>query len=126
MSTTETRSIADLCPSALIRVALEDLETCEQDPHYKIYMNDWHSTFGDQCDVCLAGAVMAQSLGAPRNCDLTPVGFTAEVETRLFALDSFRKGYVHADCPAANSLGQSAQSQNTKLPPTNSKPTCAN
>jgi hypothetical protein len=52
-----------LLPSALIRVALEDLAKCEAQPDkFKVEMNWWYKppcNEGDVCHVCMAGAVIA-------------------------------------------------------------------
>lgn len=98
-------------PSELIRVALVDLEKCEADPRYLINMGSWHSPTCDtddcescardrkaankpngRCYVCLAGAVMAQSLDtSPRKAGYP--GSFAEA-AKLRALNDFRVGSV--------------------------------
>ena len=57
-------------PSALIRVALDDLKKCMGDPTYEINMAKWHKPLANQgnsalCSVCLAGAVLAQTFKIP-------------------------------------------------------------
>lgn len=56
-------------PSELIRLALKDLRKTErQFWKYKIDMDIWHSgktSTLSRCSVCLAGAVMAQTLKTP-------------------------------------------------------------
>jgi hypothetical protein len=85
-------------PSALIRVALEDLEKCEKDPRYEISMGDFHFAYQNKCYVCLAGAVIAQTLGAGHQRDCGPTALVRmgmEREARaMYALDSFRVGRV--------------------------------
>lgn len=53
--------------SDLLVVALADLKTCEEDDKYRINMTKWHkpTLSGHHCEVCLAGAVMAQTLRTP-------------------------------------------------------------
>ena len=80
-------------PSELIRLALSDLRKCEADPDYTTDMSSWHEPGRNTCYVCLAGAVMAKSLGADRYHDLEPMSF-ADVEYLLFALDHFRVGDI--------------------------------
>jgi len=48
----------------LIRIAVKDLTLCEANPTYMINMDEWHTpnTDASRCCVCLAGAVMAQTL----------------------------------------------------------------
>lgn len=76
--------------SDLIRVALADLETIEADPRYMIDMEMWHKP-NSHCKVCLAGAVMAARVDAPKE-DLVPSSFGRHTGVRLSALNEFRKG----------------------------------
>lgn len=80
-------------PSALIRLALRDLEKCEQSKNYQIEMGAWHEPNG-KCSVCLAGAVMAQSLYGERSKAFIPSDFGPN-ELKLRALDDFRCGYIN-------------------------------
>ena len=92
-------SLPDL-PSELIEVALRDLEKAEQDPRYDIRMTTWHlggagrvnakARARAQCVVCQAGAVMAFSLGAPINADMTPSRYDDETRGKLSAINEFR------------------------------------
>ena len=59
-------------PSELIRLALSDLEECEQDPKYAVDMGSWHRPVGAQCLVCLAGSVMAKTMKVPQHNFETP------------------------------------------------------
>lgn len=79
--------------SALIRVAVADLEKVESDRQYKVKMSSWHCPVAGRCEVCLAGAVMAMSLGAPVGASCLPNGFEDE-DRGLRALDYVRQGYV--------------------------------
>lgn len=79
-------------PSQLIRVALRDLEKCERSRLYHVDMLDWHRPNG-HCRVCLAGAVMAKSLGVPHNIKISPFDFEGEVMQKLRALNFFRCGF---------------------------------
>ena len=91
-------------PSELIRVALADLEKCEADKRYAIYMGRWHEPLNDVvrtgvdghvCAVCLAGAVMAQSLGTPVEASAEPVALKShDIVNKLYALDDFRIGDI--------------------------------
>ena len=97
-------------PSELIRVALADLAKCELDPRYRINMGTWHKptdTEEAECMVCLAGAVMAKSLGAPMSMKYTPSVYAPDdVSTqKLYALDLFRTGEVIAACERLESCG---------------------
>ena len=44
----------------LLEMALGDLEACEADPQYRINMSTWLQKTPRGCQVCLAGAVIAQ------------------------------------------------------------------
>lgn len=90
--------------SGLLEVALRDLEAVEADPNYRVNMQVWHQ-FSEStlcCEVCLAGAVMAKSLGLPPDGRTGDMGLweTEErkhllsLERKLNALDSLRKGQV--------------------------------
>ena len=94
--------ITKLKPSELIRVALSDFLTCDEDPRYVICTNVWHSTLWrstslDQgCHVCLAGAVMAKTLDSICGRDLYPESFSAGIAKSLSALDLLRMGEVRS------------------------------
>ena len=87
-------------PSELIRVALADLRACEDDHRYVVDMGDWHAPITDDsgrevCSVCLAGAVMAQTLRVPREQPIYSAGLrhhSRGVKDGLYALDCFRRG----------------------------------
>jgi hypothetical protein len=90
-------------PSQLIRLALADLRKVEEDPKYTVNMGSWHE--GDPyhdaiCPVCLAGAVMAKTIGVSRDEDVTPsdlmrFGRISKADRdALVALDFFRTGNV--------------------------------
>jgi hypothetical protein len=89
-------------PSGLLRRALEDLERCRQDPRYEIDMGVWHLSFAPGvCTVCLAGAVMAQTLEIPPDNKVVPYDLVLQygrewevVVMKLRALNQFRIGYV--------------------------------
>ena len=92
-------SISHLKPSALIRHSLTDLSLCEQDPQYSVSMSAWHGPYsrtnGDSsCEVCLAGAVMAQSLDAAPGREHEPTDFGPETCRSLYALNELRLGRV--------------------------------
>ena len=102
MSTTTT-TLPSL-PSALIRLALNDLLACERDEGYRVSMTCWHVPVYPRmyhrgqmvCQVGLAGAVLAKTLRVPReqfiySADLDQYG---RVEGGLRALDFFRLGEI--------------------------------
>ena len=73
--------------SELLTTAINDLEACEAADGYSIDMNVWHQWDGGHqtCAVCLAGAVMAQTLEFPQksNADFG----NADLGTHMAALD---------------------------------------
>lgn len=81
-------------PSELIRLALADLRKCEADPAYGIDMGLWHEPIDGVCYVDLAGAVMAQRLGADKLAEYGPEDFDRETEKKLKALGRLQWGVV--------------------------------
>lgn len=91
-----TRELPDKL-SALILVALEDLEKAEASSRYNISMAIWHLPKQDRpCGVCLAGSVMAFSLGADPNEPCTPSDYSSRIEDKLCALNMVRSGQLSA------------------------------
>jgi len=80
-------------PSELIRLALDDLKKCEKSKKYKIDMWKWHESNGE-CAVCLAGAVMAQTLKVKRKRDIVPSHFPEDIKNKLMSLNFLRQGYI--------------------------------
>jgi hypothetical protein len=84
-------------PSALIRVALEDLAQVEKMKKvYRVNMMTFHELdwFDNRCHVCFAGAVMAQTLGSDPNKRTFPEDFDDGIRGKLRALDHFRLGCI--------------------------------
>lgn len=103
METNEsTQQLPDL-PSELLRLALSDLRKCEQDPTFRIDMGVWLLPAGvntlfersyDQCSVCLAGSVMAQTLKHPLGLSGGPSDWRFDTSRKLRVLNSFRMGNI--------------------------------
>ena len=91
-------------PSRLIRVALADLSAIEADDRYVVDMSEWHRPAYDDdrgrkvCSVCLAGAVLAKTVGVPHKQTISTADLDQydRVEGRLRALDFFRLGEISA------------------------------
>ena len=87
-------------PSELIRLALADLRAIEDDDGYVVDMCNWHWPTMDNrgrkvCLVCLAGAVIAQTLDVPREQAISIDDLDSNrVGERLRALDFFRLGEI--------------------------------
>lgn len=78
-------------PSALIRVALKDLDRVERNKKYRVDMNVWHEPNG-QCAVCFAGAVMTRAIPPTENYLFSK--FPRDMEAKFDALDSLRGGLI--------------------------------
>lgn len=77
----------------LWEIALEDLKICEADPFYDINMNVWHRINGNQCQICVAGAVIAKRLGTLYS-ETCLVDFDLDTQRKLNAIDALRRGEV--------------------------------
>ncbi len=85
-------------PSALITLAMNDLNRVERLKNYLIDMDVWHKTYFRDimkvCRVCFAGAIMSQTLKADPEDLREPEMYNGDTEGKLRALDSFRCGYI--------------------------------
>ena len=90
---TETDTLPDKL-SDLIEVALDDLEKTAVDPRYRVNMNTWHTPHKGVCHVCLAGAVMAQTLKLDPVVDYVRDRSLYAVDRKLSALNNVRLGSV--------------------------------
>lgn len=93
--TTKTKTLPKK-PSALLSLALGDFDKVKRRKGYQIDMGAWHSyqDYGDICEVCLAGAVMACSLGEVRTNSCHPKSLLESPRRQLLALDWLREGHV--------------------------------
>ena len=89
-------NIASLSPSDLLLSALSDLAKCEADPNYRVDMRFWHksNSIDGICEVCLAGAVMVNSLHVPAANSYLPEDFDHNTKNALRALNCFREGNI--------------------------------
>ncbi len=80
--------------SALLQLALRDLKKCEKQPEYEVDMATWHERVSAMniCYVCLAGAVMAQTLGVGPGKTCLPSNFSDEWKEAFFRIDNCRGG----------------------------------
>jgi hypothetical protein len=90
-------------PSALIRLAVEDIEKCEADPNFKIEMSAWVSmALSGRCEVCAAGAILVQNAKHGLNAMVAdmvawadgPLPSYVEFPTFMYAVDAFRCGHI--------------------------------
>ena len=85
-------------PSALLRLALNDLAKVERDKRFVVNMGEWFLSNG-HCQVCMAGSVMAKTIGVPigervdawDNMTFCLDDFPAKVYSKLCALNEFRQ-----------------------------------
>ena len=80
--------------SDLIQLALDDVDKCEKDGRYVIDMDNWHQPGVKKCHVCLAGAVMAQTLKCDINKQVQRSLLSVEWNSAMIALDKVREGYL--------------------------------
>jgi hypothetical protein len=88
----QPRSLADW-----FELALSDVRACKEDPRYRISMCDWHDPGVRQCNVCLAGAVLARTLKADPAKHVVPYWTTAPdsaISDLLLAINSLRQGLI--------------------------------
>ena len=129
--TKNARALRDPLPkklSALLQIALTDLEKVEKNKRYQINMGDWH--YQEQkagrrvvkpCSVCMAGSVLAMSLdikptetvefwnrdtgngnGVWTRNGATKQAYPRSVEKKLYAINNLREGDIVA---AAKNVG---------------------
>lgn len=81
----------------LLTLALDDLEEIEKDSRYRVCMANFHgpSKGGDKCQVCLAGAVMANTFKTDHTKVQMPHDFSSATDNALRALDSLRQGHIY-------------------------------
>ncbi len=76
----------------LWEIALEDLKKCADDyTRFTINMNLYYENRGGYCQVCAAGAVIAQRFKPSRRL-MCPSDFEPRISTRLRAIDYLRRG----------------------------------
>lgn len=101
-ATTTTTARPDLGAmklSDLIDLAVRDCQACEADPGILLRMGDWHAPqvrADGVCLVCMAGAVMDQTLRVRRDEYVVPSAkrFTPGETRALRAIDGVRRGLI--------------------------------
>ena len=82
--------------SDLLDLAVSDAIKCEEDPRYRLNMDTYHTPEKDGCHVCLAGAVMAQTMGAKPTLTKRPWSWHLEAEgdyNPFRKIDAMRSGF---------------------------------
>lgn len=86
--------------SSLLRQAVADLRAIEKNKVYTVDMDRFHypalgfNKTARTCHVCLAGAVMARTLGANPKARMDPFEYSRDTEAKLNALDALRRGQI--------------------------------
>ncbi len=86
-------------PSKLLRLAVKDLKAIRRRKGYDIKMSIWHDgtdadgNAGTTCSVCMAGAVMANTLKVPRTLNFEPDNCSPN-SSKLYAINYFRTGEI--------------------------------
>lgn len=86
-------------PSELLKIAINDFKEVLKDPAYLVNMSDWHKFNGVQCEVCLAGSVIAKTLGMNELKEYTPFSsFGNDNQNKFLALNAIRMGRLKEAC----------------------------
>jgi len=83
--------------SDTIDLALVDLVKAEKSPGYAVEMCEWHNpTVSGICEVCLAGSVMAFTLGVTKDDSCAPSSLDQPLDGKLSALEEIRCGDIYS------------------------------
>ena len=87
----ETWSLAEL-----MTMAIDDMEALVDNELYIFQAYDWHigSNYHSECSICLAGAVMANRLGATPSKSVSPDDYDRDTRLKLQALNCTRGGHL--------------------------------
>lgn len=79
--------------SDLLQLAFDDLLIVSKDDRYTLHMEKWHepATYTGTCYVCMAGAVMANTMKVPVDMSDSPLHYKNQ-KWFLLAIDSMRIG----------------------------------
>lgn len=84
--------------SQLLRIAVKDAQKCSKSRKYMLDMSQWHAgrvNSYDTCQVCMAGAVMAQTLKSDCNISYIPEDFGDSANKKLGCINSMRSGCIN-------------------------------
>ena len=95
--TTEDIDITRIPRSALLRLAVEDACTIGATPGYVLDMWEYHTPVGDNCHVCMAGAVIARRAGTDPGTYRVPGSFPEAVADTMRWIDLTRRGRTGSD-----------------------------
>jgi hypothetical protein len=93
----------------LLKIACEDAQRLELNPRYRLNMGEWHNPRSALvCEVCMAGAVMARTLGESPERSATPGTFDEPTADRLYAINLLRGGVANDAYRALHGLESGA------------------
>lgn len=79
--------------SDLLELSLNDCAKVRRSKRYALHMNGWHGTINGTCYVCMAGAIMAQTLRCSPNTTYLPTDIeNKESADGLRAVNLMRTG----------------------------------
>lgn len=81
-------------PHELLRLGIDTLKKYQDDPNYNIKMTNWHNPVGSKCNICMAGAIMAEFLGATPDQYIGPGIYDEDTRSKLYALHQFSQGFL--------------------------------
>lgn len=81
----------------LLELAINDAQLCQSDSQFKLDMLEWLEPDCEDtvCRVCMAGAVMAKTLGCPTDEECYPSRIGGTTEAKLRAINELRLGDVY-------------------------------
>ena len=88
----ETTSLAEL-----MTIAVDDMEELMNDTNYLFNAHYWHNPdehLPSICRICMAGAVMANSLKCPKTIERFPRHYDIDTYHKLHAIESARTGDI--------------------------------
>lgn len=80
-------------PLQLIDLAIKDVSAIAEDKRYELNMDHWHFACKTKCYVCMAGAVMAGTLEADIEHDLSPCNTVDDTMNKLRLINHWRCGW---------------------------------
>ena len=83
--------------SGMIRLGVKELKWAEDDPHYRVEMHAWHGwkeVDTTQCSVCMAGAIIAHTMGEQWGAETHPEDYGEENSAKLRAVNQARTGWI--------------------------------
>ena len=99
----------------LVQVAVDDTLKVKADPRYTFDVDVWHHFNDGKCSVCVAGAVISNTLGAPLREPVLPGYFGARIKNLLLLLNEIREGDIPHISKRLDSVGIDVDFKTLKL-----------